>query len=29
MPKKYYGEVLGKFFRNLLFALLVDVFTLC
>lgn len=29
MPKKYYGEVLGKFFRNLLFVLLVDVFILC
>ncbi|UQT01649.1 hypothetical protein XMKAXML_00084 [Enterococcus phage vB_OCPT_PG13] len=29
MPKKYYGEVLGKFFRNLLFVLLVAVFILC
>lgn len=29
MPKKYYSEVLGKFFRNLLFALLVAVFILC
>lgn len=29
MPKKYYGEVLGKFFRNLLFILLVAVFILC
>lgn len=29
MPKKYYGEVLGKFFRNLLFILLVSVFILC
>ncbi|WVS22316.1 ATP-dependent protease [Enterococcus phage vB_EFaS_ZC1] len=29
MPKKYYGEVLGKFFRNLLFVLLVAVESLC
>lgn len=29
MPKKYYSEVLGKFFRNLLFVLLVAVFILC
>jgi len=29
MPKKYYGDVLGKFFRNLLFVLLVAVFILC
>lgn len=29
MPKKYYGEVLGKFFRDLLFILLVAVFILC
>lgn len=29
MPKKYYGEVLGKFFKNLLFVLLVAVFILC
>lgn len=29
MPKKYFSEVLGKFFRNLLFALLVAVFILC
>ncbi|WFR76904.1 hypothetical protein P9166_13370 (plasmid) [Lactococcus lactis] len=29
MPKKYYGEVLGKFFRGLLFVLIVAATILC